>query len=107
MENGEKSEKHKLKSLRIIILDEATMITEKTIDEIIKTYYWCYIFILGDINPDGKYYQCSLTTSLIKNRTDVQYIEYKKTFRFEQTLNDRLDDLRYWMDKLNQLILLF
>ncbi len=107
MENGEKSEKHKLKSLRIIVLDEATMITEKTIDEIIKTYYWCYIFILGDINPDGTYYQCSLTTSLIKNRTDVQYIEYKKTFRFEPELNDRLNDLRYWMDKLNNPYKLF
>jgi hypothetical protein len=100
--NGKACEKTSSSSIRIIVIDEATLLNDSDIKLIIDEYDYAYIFILGDVEQSGFYYQCSnqnqvINPSLINN---LQYIEYTKTFRFDSNLNNKLDDLRTFM-KLN------
>jgi len=95
------------RKVKYIIIDEATLISKDIINEIIKMYPYCYIFILGDIDYDGTYYQCSTLQSehlinpsaikLVKQHDEIlpiQYVKYTKTFRFDETLNNRLVKVR-------------
>lgn len=91
-------------SIRIIVIDEATLLNDSDIKLIIDEYEYAYIFILGDVEQSGFYYQCSnqnqvINPSLINN---LQYIEYTKTFRFDSNLNNKLDDLRTFMKSNNK-----
>jgi len=101
--NGKACEKTNNSSIRIIVIDEATLLNDSDIKLIIDEYEYAYIFILGDVEQSGFYYQCSnqnqvINPSSIKN---LQYIEYTKTFRFDSNLNNKLDDLRTFMKKNN------
>ena len=97
--NGKACEKTNSSSIRIIVIDEATLLNESDIKLIIDEYEYAYIFILGDVEKDGFYYQCSnqnkvINPSSIKN---LQYVEYTKSYRFDDNLNKKLDDLRTFM----------
>jgi hypothetical protein len=97
--NGKACEKTSSSSIRIIVIDEATLLNESDIKLIIDEYHYAYIFILGDVEQSGFYYQCSnqnqvINPSLINN---MQYIEYTKSYRFDSNLNNKLDDLRTFM----------
>lgn len=92
-----KYEKHNLKSIRYIVIDEATLIDVDTINNIIRDYPHLFIFVLGDIDKDGFYYQCSCQNQVISNFDKFQYIPYTKTYRFDDKLNEKLDHLRLFM----------
>jgi len=95
-----KCEKTTDKNLKHIIIDEATLLNYKDIEQIIAEYPHSFIFILGDVDEDGFYYQASVTKKVIKpSEYDMQYIKYTKTFRFDENLNSKLNLLRDVMRK--------
>ena len=96
---GEKCEKVNNNNIKYIVIDEATLINKKDIEDIIKLYPTCMIFILGDIDKDDYYYQCSINDNIIKpsEHKYMQCIEYIKTYRFDEELNNKLDKLRRFM----------
>lgn len=97
--NGQKVDKYSGKNIRYIVIDEATLIDSKVIKQIIKEFWWCFIIILGDVDYDGNYYQCSVQNKVIKPNTikNLQYIAYTKSYRFDNELNGKLDKLRCQM----------
>ena len=110
-----KCEKIDNPNIKTIIIDEATLINKTDIDKIIDMYPNCFIIILGDVDYDGFYYQCSVNKSVINpSEKNLQYIQYLKSYRFSQELNDKLDILRltmrtqkiisrgHWLNKIKQ-----
>lgn len=95
--NGKKVLKVDNKDAKIIILDEATLNNKNDVEFIIKKFYWCYIFLLGDIDRDGFYYQCSIDKNIYTDFSKCQYIEYTKTYRFDDMLDAKLNCLRQKM----------
>ena len=93
--DGSNVEKAYRPQIKNIIIDEATLIDIQTIKDIIKMYPHCYIYILGDIDMDGTYYQCSMMNKVINpSKMNCQYVKYTKTYRFNPELDDYLNDLR-------------
>lgn len=94
-----KTEKIKNNNIKFIFIDEATLIDITTIEQIINDYKNCFIFIAGDIDYNGNFYQCSLPKLKLYNPSlyNYQYIEYKKTYRFNEELNNKLNKLREYM----------
>ena len=98
---GYKTEKIQVNTIKYLIIDELTLIDQKDINKIINDYKNCYIFLLGDIDKDGFFYQCTLPTIKIFKPTDkIQYVKYSKSYRFNEELNEKLNKLRNIM-KLN------
>jgi len=103
---GYKCDKVKLnKFCKIIILDEITLIDDYIIDRVIKEFPDKRIILIGDIDSDGFNYQCSMSGignfKLFNPKNyDCQMINYKTNYRFDDELNNKLDDLRKFM-KLN------
>tara|TARA_R110002073_G_scaffold2239_1_gene15397 strand:- start:86 stop:3142 length:3057 start_codon:yes stop_codon:yes gene_type:complete len=100
--DGNKCEKIQNPNIKNIVIDEATLINKSTIDNIIKLYPNAFIFIVGDIEKNGSFYQCSLPMINVYNpsETKYQYIKYTKSYRFDNNLNDKLDKLRIYMKKI-------
>jgi len=94
--NGITVDKYKGSNIRYIIVDEKTLVNNKTLKQIIKEYYWCIIFVLGDIDDDGSMYQCTLAKEEYKPWRWGQYIRYDKTYRFDEELNNKLMNLRQY-----------
>ena len=94
-----KCEKVKNNNIKYIIIDEVTLIEEAEILKIIEDYKHCFIFIVGDVDEDGFYYQCSNQNTVIKPNEKMQYIKYNKSYRFNEELKNRLDHLRLQMKK--------
>jgi len=92
-------EKIKNNSARYIIIDEATLIKKDYIDKISLLFPHCFIFILGDIDDDDFYYQCSITDDIFKpsKNNNCQCIKFSKTYRFDEELNNKILDLRLFM----------
>ena len=65
---GEKCEKINNNNIKYIVIDEATLINKKDIEDIIKLYPSCMIFILGDIDKDDYYYQCSTQNLMLRTK---------------------------------------
>lgn len=98
---GYKTEKIQNSNIKYLIIDELTLIDQKDINKIINEYKNCYIFLLGDIDIDGFFYQCTLPTiKIFKPNNKLQYIKYTKSYRFNEKLKNKLDNLRNTM-KLN------
>jgi len=95
----EKSEKASNKNIRRIALDEATLLHHESITGITnsKSYASMFIFVMGDIDQDNFYYQCSNRNNVINDFSNMQYITYSKSYRFDNELNKNLDDLRRQM----------
>ena len=92
--NNKNSEKVKVTN-DIIFLDEATMLDEKEILQIINEYPHKFIFIAGDIDYNGKFYQCIMNNKLIKPcNLNCQFVTYTTNYRFDANLNQLLDGLR-------------
>jgi len=90
-----KTEKYNNSNVKYIIIDELTLISKNIIDNIISEYPNIFIFLVGDIQKDGFYFQCSINNNIINPSSyDLQYVEYKKSFRFEPELDYYLDQLR-------------
>lgn len=98
---GLKTEKIKNNNIKYLIIDELTLIDENNIKKIMDIYKNCYIFLLGDIDIDGFFYQCTLPTiKLFKPDDNVQYIKYTKNYRFNEELSNKLNQVRNYM-KIN------
>jgi nucleoside-triphosphatase THEP1 len=90
------------KSFKYLIVDEATLIHKASIKKIIETYKDIFIFILGDIDYDGRFYQSSIHKTLFNpSEEDCQYIQYTKSYRFDDNLNNKLNGLRENMKLYN------
>jgi len=90
-----KTEKYNNSNVKYIIIDELTLISKNIIDNIISEYPDIFIFLVGDIRQDGFYFQCSINNNIINPSSyDLQYVEYKKSFRFEPKLDYYLDCVR-------------
>ena len=56
---------------------------------------------MGDIDEDGKFYQCSIDKNIINpSNYDIQYTKYTKSYRFNDELNNKLDYLRKFMNEV-------
>lgn len=95
----QKSEKASNKNIRRIALDEATLLHQESIINISnsKSYESMFIFVMGDIDQDNFYYQCSNRNNVINDFSKMQYISYSKSYRFDNELNTNLDNLRKQM----------
>jgi len=96
MMDGKKVEKCYKPKIKRIVYDEATLLDyKKEIRTIIKLNKHCFHFILGDIDLDGAYYQCSMMNNVINpSQIKCQYVKYTKTYRFDNELNNNLNELR-------------
>jgi len=103
---GNNCEKIKLnKFCKIIVLDELTLINDCIIDSVIKEFPDKRIILIGDIDEDGFNYQCSMASMdcfrlFHPKNYDCQMINFTTNYRFDDELNNKLDDLRKFM-KLN------
>lgn len=75
-------------NIKYIVIDELTLIHKKTIHKIINEYNDIFIFLVGDITKEGHSYQCKIYNELYTPNNQTQYIEFKKTYRFDNDLND-------------------
>jgi hypothetical protein len=64
--NNKKSEKIIVRN-KYIFLDELTMWKEEHINQVIKEYPYKFVFLAGDIDFDGKFYQCNLKNYIKSN----------------------------------------
>jgi hypothetical protein len=54
---------------------------------------------MGDIEKDGMYYQCSIGSNVCNpSKIKCQYIKYTKNYRFEPEFNDKVNELRNFMN---------
>jgi hypothetical protein len=92
--NNKKSEKIIVRN-KYIFLDELTMWKEEHINQVVKEYRHKFIFLAGDIDYDGKFYQCNLNNTVVKPyQLNCQFVTYKTNYRFDEQLNQLLDGLR-------------
>ena len=63
--NDKKTEKVNIKS-KYLFFDELTMWNKKDVLSAIKDYQNKFIFLAGDIDYDGRFYQCNLDNEVIK-----------------------------------------
>jgi len=83
-----------------IFIDEITQIDEKYIKSIIKKCPYSIIFIAGDIDKDGDYYQCSFKDVNVISKFDKKwgFTEYIHNYRCKDNiLLQKLNDLRTYM----------
>lgn len=99
-----KVEKYETGFIKYKVIDELTLNNKTIIDNIIKDDgARSFIFLLGDIDYDGFYYQCSIEKKNIFNpsiRPNIQYIQYLKTYRFNAELDIKLKKLRELMKSI-------
>lgn len=91
---GGKSQKQNIDKFKYILIDELTMIHPATLNKILDDNPNKFIIMMGDVDEDGKFYQCSLSTVVNPSELNCQYIQYTKTYRFNEELNNILQDLR-------------
>jgi len=93
-----KTEKKYNKYCKFLVLDEMTLNGIEYIKSILrdKQYNNSFIFLLGDIDEDGKYFQCSIG-DIYKGDKHIQYTKYTKSYRFDDELNYKLDLMREYM----------
>ncbi len=91
-------------SNKILFLDELTMWKEADILKAIKENPRKFIFMAGDIDYNGRYYQCSMGQTIINPSTikNIQFVTYTKNYRFDDELNNILDGLRKCITKQEQ-----
>jgi len=108
---GENCEIIDNKCMRHIIIDELTLVGKNVVEKIIKTYPSSFVYLVGDIDYDGVYYQCAVGCEVIKpSQLKCQYVYFSKTYRFNECLNNILQEMRKIMkldilsyDKIEQL----
>lgn len=93
---------------KYLMVDELTLLNNDTINKIIDKYKNMFVILAGDIKQDGFYFQCSITKDIFKPSADkCQYIEYKKTYRFNEELNEKIIKLRNERTKTNNPYILY
>jgi hypothetical protein len=85
---------------KVIFWDELTMAHEKDILKLKKLYPYKIFIYAGDIDFNGKYYQCNVKNKVINPSTlNCQYVKYIQNYRFDNELNKILDGLRLTKNK--------
>lgn len=101
--NGKTVEKFNSNKYKYIVNDELTLQSEKGVNSIITDNPNKFIILMGDIDKDGFYYQCSIGGNVFSPSrigTDkLQYIKYTKNYRFDEPFNNKINDLRAFMNK--------
>jgi hypothetical protein len=55
---------------------------------------------MGDVEKDGFFYQCSIGGNVFNpSKIQCQYIKYTKNYRFDESFNNKINDLRTFMNK--------
>ena len=102
--NGKSVEKIYNPNIKYIIIDELTLINKNDINNIIQNYPNAIIFLVGDIDFDGFYYQCSMPKLPIFNPSntthDIQYIKYTQNYRHDDNLTSKMLSMRKFMKTL-------
>ena len=97
--NGKPVEKFNSSKYKYIVNDELTLQSSKTVKSIINDNYGKFIIMMGDIDYDGMYYQCSIGSNVVNpSKIPCQYIKYTKNYRFEPEFNNKVNDLRNFMN---------
>lgn len=92
---GDKCEKADIFN-KILFLDELTMWNKKHVLQSINDNKDKFIFMAGDIDYNGRFYQCNIQNEVI-NPSEIkncQFVVYTKNYRFDDELNNLLDGLR-------------
>ena len=81
---------------KFIFCDELTMWEKEDVIQVINDNPRKFIFLAGDIDYNGKFYQCSLQNKVINPSKikNLQFITYTKNYRFDEQLNDILVNFR-------------
>ena len=96
--NGQTCDKVNINNYKYIVDDELTLQNKKVVGTIIKNNKDKFIILMGDIDYDGFYYQCSIGGSVVNpSKINCQYIKYTKNYRFEPSFNDKVNKLRDFM----------
>lgn len=97
--NGKTVEKYNIINYNYLVNDELTLQNKKIVSDIITENERKFIILMGDIDNDGFYYQCSITPNIVvpKKIKNSQYIKYTKTYRFDDELNNKINNLRNFM----------
>ena len=96
--NGKTVEKFNSNRYKYIVDDELTLQSSKTVETIINDNKGKFIILMGDVEYDGFYYQCSIGSNVVNpSKINCQYIKYTKNYRFEPEFNDKVNDLRTFM----------
>jgi hypothetical protein len=99
---GKDSEKIKVYS-KYLFLDELTMWSKEDVLKAINQNPTKFIFLAGDIDYNGKYYQCSLQNEIVNpSQLNCQFVTFIKNYRFDDELNTILDNLRKCNTKQEQ-----
>jgi hypothetical protein len=100
--NGQVVEKYNTSSYKYIVDDELTLQNKKIVDTVINDNKDKFIILMGDVDYDGFYYQCSIGNNVINpSKINCQYIKYLKNYRFELSFNNKVNKLRDFM-KVNK-----
>jgi hypothetical protein len=103
--NKQKVEKYDTNYIKIKVIDELTLNNSQTVETILKQDNGrCFIFLIGDIDFDGFFYQASISKDIFNpsKHSDIQYVKYLKSYRFDDELNDKLNNIRDFMRKGNK-----
>ena len=98
--NGAKVEQYNTGYAKYKALDELTLNNKKTVETVINQDAGrCFIFLIGDVDEDGFYYQASISKDIFNpsNYKNIQYVKYLKTYRFDNELNEKLQAIRKFM----------
>lgn len=96
--NNKPVEKFNSNRYKYIVNDELTLQSSKTVESIINDNKGKFIILMGDVEYDGFYYQCSIGSNVVNpSKINCQYIKYTKNYRFEPEFNDKVNDLRTFM----------
>ena len=107
--DGKQCEKIETGFIKYKVIDELTLINKNIIDTIIKNDdNLNFIFLLGDIDFDGFFYQCSITKNIINpSKYNLQYVEYTKSYRFDGVIQAKIKQLRTDMKDSNNVYELY
>jgi hypothetical protein len=98
---GIKCEEMRNNNIKYIIVDELTLMDTKVLEQICDKFKHCFIFLIGDVESDGFFYQCSINQNSVivpdEFKYKLQIVTYFKSYRFNDELNNRLIMLRKHM----------
>ena len=103
--NKQKVEKYDTNYIKYKVIDELTLNNSQTVETILtQDSGRCFIFLIGDIDFDGFFYQASISKDIFNpsKHSDIQHVKYLKSYRFDNELNDKLNNIRDFMRKGNQ-----
>lgn len=98
---GINCEEMKNNNVKYVMGDELTLMDTKVLEQLCEKFKHCFIFLIGDVDADGFFYQCSINPDsvIVPNefKYKLQIVTYTKSYRFNDELNNRLNTLRKFM----------